>query len=69
MLNTVRLGTALSQKINKVIKPEWHRPWKLKKVLPGHRGWVRCIAIDPANNFFVTGSSDRTIKFWDIVTG
>jgi pleiotropic regulator 1 len=48
---------------------QWHAPWKLKRVISGHNGWVRCIAIDPMNKFFVTGSSDRTIKFWDLADG
>ena len=39
------------------------------RILVGHMGWVRCIGIDPANEFFVSGSNDRTIKFWDLVTG
>ena len=48
---------------------QWHAPWILKRVISGHTGWVRCIAIDPMNKFFVTGSNDRTIKFWDLVKG
>lgn len=56
-------------KIKKIIKPDWHAPWKLMRVISGHHGWVRCIAVDPGNQFFVTGSSDRTIKFWDLATG
>ncbi|GBG34868.1 Guanine nucleotide-binding protein subunit beta-2-like 1 [Hondaea fermentalgiana] len=51
------------------IKPEWHAPWKLHKVLPGHLGWVRCVAVDPSNRFFFTGSADRTIICWDLATG
>jgi len=51
------------------VKPEWHRPWKLMRVIAGHKGWVRCIAMDPGNQFFVTGSTDRTIKFWDLASG
>jgi pleiotropic regulator 1 len=47
----------------------WHAPWKLKTVISGHTGWVRCIAVDPMNKFFATGSSDRTIKFWDLAKG
>ena len=29
-------------------------------------GWVRAIAFDPSNEWFVTGSADRTIKVWDL---
>lgn len=47
-------------------KPEWHAPWKLGAVVSGHLGWVRAIAFDPGNEWFVTGSADRTIKVWDL---
>ena len=43
-------------------KPSWHPPWKLMRVISGHLGWVRCIAVDPSNDWFATGSGDRTIK-------
>ena len=46
--------------------PQWHAPWKLKAVVSGHLGWVRSIAVDPLNQFVVTGSSDWTIKIWDL---
>ena len=46
-----------------------HSKWKLYKIITGHTGWVRCIDVDPLNNFFVTGSNDRVIKFWDLATG
>ncbi|CAK86058.1 unnamed protein product (macronuclear) [Paramecium tetraurelia] len=69
VIEPARLGTVMVQKIKKIIKPEWHAPWKLMRVISGHHGWVRCIAVDPGNQFFVTGSSDRTIKFWDLATG
>jgi WD40 repeat protein len=32
------------------------------QVISGHLGWVRSIAFDPANEWFCTGSADRTIK-------
>ena len=74
--NTESLQEALSLNRNqivlrqrRVIEPKWHAPWKLKTVIAGHNGWVRCLAIDPLNRFFVSGSNDRTIKFWDLVTG
>lgn len=43
-------------------KPDWHAPWKLAAVVSGHLGWVRAVAFDPGNEWFVTGSADRTIK-------
>jgi len=45
-----------------VPKPQWHAPWKLKRVIAGHLGWVRAIAVDPTNEWFVTGAADRSIK-------
>ena len=32
------------------------------QVISGHLGWVRCIAVDPSNDWFASGSGDRTIK-------
>lgn len=53
----------------KVPVPEWHAPWKLMRVISGHTGWVRCIDVEPANEWFVTGAADRTIKLWDLASG
>lgn len=53
----------------KVPKPQWHAPWKLMRVVSGHTGWVRCIAVEPGNQWFATGSVDRVIKIWDLATG
>jgi pleiotropic regulator 1 len=50
-------------------KPEWHRPWKPFRVLAGSMGWVRSLCVDPDNQFFVSGSGDRTIKLWDLASG
>ncbi|AEE75848.1 unnamed protein product [Arabidopsis thaliana] len=50
-------------------RPEWHAPWKNYRVLQGHLGWVRSVAFDPSNEWFCTGSADRTIKIWDVATG
>ena len=35
------------------------------QVISGHLGWVRCVAVDPSNEWFTTGSNDRTIKVRD----
>ena len=51
-------------------KPKWHAPWKLMRVITGaHNGWVRCISVDVSNEWFVTGSNDRTIKIFDLASG
>ncbi|PNS19804.1 Pre-mRNA-splicing factor prp46 [Sphaceloma murrayae] len=50
-------------------KPEWHPPWKLMRVISGHLGWVRALAMEPGNQWFASGAGDRTIKIWDLATG
>jgi pleiotropic regulator 1 len=50
-------------------KPAWHAPWKLMRVISGHLGWVRSIAVDPSNEWFATGAGDRLIKIWDLASG
>jgi pleiotropic regulator 1 len=46
----------------KVPTPQWHANWELSAVISGHLGWVRSLAFDPSNEWFATGSVDRTIK-------
>ncbi|XP_060527414.1 pleiotropic regulator 1 [Cylas formicarius] len=50
-------------------KPKWHPPWKLYRVIAGHLGWVRCVAVEPGNEWFATGAADRIIKIWDLASG
>ena len=50
-------------------RPEWHPPWKLYRVISGHLGWVRALAMEPENRWFASGAGDRTIKIWDLATG
>ena len=38
--------------MKKLVKPEWHAPWKLMRVISGHLGWVRAVAMDPTNKVF-----------------
>jgi len=54
---------------NTMPKPKWHAPWKLCRVISGHLGWVRCVAVEPGNEWFVTGAADRVIKVWDLASG
>lgn len=49
--------------------PKWHAPWRLKRVVSGHAGWVRAVAVEPGNEWFATGAADRTIKIWDLARG
>ncbi|KAJ1333746.1 pleiotropic regulator 1 [Microdochium nivale] len=62
------LSTARAQAAHHV-KPEWHPPWKLMRVISGHLGWVRALAVEPENQWFASGAGDRTIKIWDLATG
>lgn len=50
-------------------KPQWHAPWKMYRVISGHQGWVRCMDVEPGNEWFVTGATDRIIKIWDLASG
>jgi len=50
-------------------KPSWHAPWKLYRVISGHMGWVRCVTVEPGNDWFATGAADRVIKIWDLASG
>jgi pleiotropic regulator 1 len=50
-------------------KPQWHPPWKLMRVISGHLGWVRALAVEPNNSWFASGAGDRTIKIWDLASG
>jgi pleiotropic regulator 1 len=61
--NLVRRDTVRHQ------KPQWHAPWKLMRVISGHLGWVRALAVEPGNQWFASGAGDRTIKIWDMASG
>jgi len=60
---------ALAKRGLNLEKPEWHAPWKLMRVISGHLGWVRSVAVEPSNEWFATGAADRTIKIWDLASG
>lgn len=51
------------------LRPDWHSPWKLMRVISGHLGWVRSLAVEPGNRWFASGAGDRTIKLWDLASG
>jgi len=68
--NRDQTSSALVRKdVVKQAKPEWHAPWKVSRVLAGSMGWVRSLAVDPDNQFFASGSADRTIRLWDLASG
>ncbi|KAI8989589.1 WD40-repeat-containing domain protein [Pilobolus umbonatus] len=62
-------GSLVRRARAKIIKPVWHAPWKLMRVISGHLGWVRAVAVEPGNKWFATGAGDRTIKIWDMASG
>lgn len=36
--------------------------------LSGHASWVLSVAFSPDGTHFVSGSSDRTVKVWELAT-
>uniref|UniRef100_A0A8C4TJG8 Pleiotropic regulator 1 n=1 Tax=Erpetoichthys calabaricus TaxID=27687 RepID=A0A8C4TJG8_ERPCA len=69
MAGGTKSSSLIAKKAPTMPKPQWHPPWKLYRVISGHLGWVRSIAVEPGNQWFVTGSADRTIKIWDLASG
>lgn len=64
------LSKALAlHKTTRTIKPTYHPQWKLVRVISGHLGWVRSVAVEPGNKWFATGAGDRVIKIWDLASG
>ena len=56
-------------KTQRVVQPQYHPQWKLTRVISGHLGWVRSVAVEPGNQWFATGAGDRVIKIWDLASG
>ena len=69
LIKQTQSDRALAVRAPTMPKPKWHPQWKLMRVISGHLGWVRCVAVEPGNEWFVTGSADRTIKIWDLASG
>jgi pleiotropic regulator 1 len=73
-VSTFTNGSKLSQaltlhKTTRTVKPTYHAPWKLVRVISGHLGWVRSVAVEPGNKWFATGAGDRVIKIWNLASG
>ena len=47
--NTQNQLANIVKKVPTMPKPKWHPPWKLFRVIAGHLGWVRCVAVEPGN--------------------
>ena len=39
---------------------------QLAGTVSGHGSWVLSVSVSPDNSRFVSGSSDRTVKMWDM---
>lgn len=51
MVSLYRNQNHISFRKHKEVKPDFHPQWKLYRVISGHTGWVRCIDVDPTNNW------------------
>lgn len=51
--STGKMPTSLvsQKKLSSMPKPKWHPPWKLHRVISGHLGWVRCVTVEPGNEW------------------
>ncbi len=43
--------------------------WLGAYTLREHHDRIRCLAMHPAGDWFASGSSDRTVRLWDLATG
>ena len=55
--------------MEEIVKPEWHPPWKLYRMISGHGGWVHSLTVDPSNMWFASGCRDGLIMIWDLAEG
>jgi WD40 repeat protein len=42
---------------------------KIVRTLPGHAGSILCVHLDEKNRFLLTGSTDTTVRLWNVETG
>jgi serine/threonine protein kinase len=43
--------------------------WELWQTLRAHRNWVRSVVMHPNGRLMVSGSGDKTLKFWRVPSG
>ena len=51
-----RSDRAKERPVDQLPAPKSHKQWYNYCTLSGHNAWVQCAAVDPSNEFFVTGS-------------
>ena len=39
------------------------------KTLEGHTDWAKSVSFSPNNKYVVSGSSDNTVRIWDVESG
>jgi ribosome biogenesis protein ERB1 len=44
-------------------------PTKMGVVYQGHTGKILSLSVDPSGQFLCTASEDKTVCFWEILTG
>lgn len=42
--------------------------YSFQKTFQGHSNWVNCLSYSPSGDYIASGSSDSTIKLWDVET-
>lgn len=67
----VRLNIDLDDLLPKLPMPKDLQPYPTTEYLlyKGHSGEVTCISVDPSGQWLVSGSSDKTVRFWEVSTG
>lgn len=67
----VRLQVNPEDLIPKLPRPRDLQPFPTTQgiIYKGHGGDVRCISVDPTGHWLASGSSDKTIRFWEVITG
>jgi len=67
----VRLQVDPEDLIPKLPRPRDLQPFPTTEGVryKGHKEAIRCISVDPTGQWLASGSSDKTIRFWEIITG